>query len=131
VACLETTFLVDLLRGDSKAISALRRLEEAGETLSTTSVNLVELYVGAYRSADSEAKLDRLARVLENLQILELGTEESLVCGRVMADLLSKGEPIGTMDVIAGCIALAHGETVVTRETEHYRRIPGLRVESY
>jgi len=131
VACLESTFLVDLLRRDPGAISKLKRLEDAGERLTTTQLNLVELYVGAYRSSDPEAKLGDLEELMEGLDVLEFGKEECAVCGRVIASLLSRGEPIGTVDVIAGCIALAHGETVITRNTEHYRRIPGLSVESY
>jgi len=61
--------------------------------------------------------------------LLEFG--KCAACGRIMADLLSKGEPMGTVDVIAGCIELAQGETVITRNVEHYRRIPRLSVESY
>jgi len=131
VACLETTFMVDLLRRDPRAISKLKDLEDAGERLATTQLNLVELYIGAYRSSDAQAKVGELGELLEGLDVLEFGREECAVCGRIMAGLLSRGESIGTVDVIAGCIALAHGETVITRNVEHYRRIPGLSVESY
>ncbi len=131
MACLETTFLVDLLRRSPSALAKLRDLEDAGERLATTQVNLVELYVGAYRSPDPEAALTQLEELVGSLDLLEFGREECAVCGRVIAGLLSAGESIGAIDVIAGCLALAHGETVITRNVEHYRRIPGLSVESY
>ena len=131
MACLDTTFLVDLLRRDPGAISKLKHLEDAGDRLATTHLNLVELYVGAHRSSDPEAKLGEVEELLEDLEVLEFGKEECAVCGRMIASLLSRGEPIGTADMIAGCIALAHAQTMITRNTEHYRRIPGLSVESY
>jgi tRNA(fMet)-specific endonuclease VapC len=129
--CLDTTFLVDLLRRDPAAERKLREIEDSGQTLCTTPANLIELYVGAYRARDTESRLERIEVLERGLDLLELGAEECKRCGYVVADLVSRGEPIGTMDVIAGGIALCHGERVITRNVKHYRRITGLDVEAH
>ena len=129
--CLDTTFLVDLLRRDPAAERKLKEIEDSGETISTTPANLIELYVGAYRAQDTESRLERIEVLEGGLSLLELGSEECKRCGYVIADLVSRGEPIGTMDTIAGRIALCHGERVITKNVKHYRRISGLDVEGY
>lgn len=131
MACLDTTFLIDLLRRRPDALEKLTLLENSGEDLTTTPVNLIELYIGVYRSEDPEANMEEAERLIDDLILLELGREESRVCGSIMSAMLSKGKPIGTMDVIAGCIALCHGERMVTRDARPYRRIEGLNMETY
>ena len=131
MACLDTTILIDLLRRRPDALEMLSRLENSGEDLTTTPINIIEIYTGAYRSEKSEENLEETERLIDDLILLELGREESRICGSIIAEMLSKGEPIGTMDVIAGCIALCHGERMVTRDAKHYRRIEGLNLETY
>ena len=37
----------------------------------------------------------------------------------------------GRADLLIGCIALAHRATVVTRNYDHFRQIPGLKIENW
>lgn len=37
----------------------------------------------------------------------------------------------GRKDLLIGCAALAHDATVVTRNTQHFRLIPGLKLENW
>lgn len=48
---LDTSFLVDLIRKDSLPLEKLIELEESGEILSTTTINILELFKGVYRSS--------------------------------------------------------------------------------
>lgn len=45
--------------------------------------------------------------------------------------LQSLGHPIGIEDTMIGAIALSHGLTLVTANTKHFSRIPGLKVENW
>ncbi|HKZ47249.1 MAG TPA: PIN domain-containing protein [Thermoplasmata archaeon] len=49
---LDTTFLSDLVRGRSEALQALVDLQARGDRLTTSAVNLAEVYTGAFRSPD-------------------------------------------------------------------------------
>ncbi len=131
MVCLDTTILVDLLRRQPSALEKLKRLEDSGEDITTTPVNIIEIYVGAYRSERIGENMEKAERLIDNLTLLELGREESRFCASTISNMLSDGEPIGTMDVIAGCVALSHGEAMVTRNARHYRRIEGLNIETY
>ena len=47
---LDTSFIVDLLRGKERAQEMLYCLEKEGESICTTSINVLELYRGAFLS---------------------------------------------------------------------------------
>lgn len=51
--------------------------------------------------------------------------------GRAARHLRGVGQLIGTNDLWIAATALANGMPVVTRNVEHFRRVPHLDVESY
>jgi predicted nucleic acid-binding protein len=55
--CLDTSILIHNLRGRKETVEFIRKLEDAGTPLSTTTVNSFELYYGAYRSKRREKNL--------------------------------------------------------------------------
>jgi len=57
--------------------------------------------------------------------------ESSFMCGRVAADLASRGEALDVKDVLIAGVALMHREAIVTRNVGHFGRVPGLRVEQW
>lgn len=48
-----------------------------------------------------------------------------------VADLESKGVPIGAMDLLIAAHALALDATLVTNNRAHFSRIAGLRIENW
>ena len=54
-----------------------------------------------------------------------------VVYARVVSTLLSSGTPIPLMDALIGTLALQCSQAVVTREVEHFRRIPRLVVHDH
>ncbi len=71
------------------------------------------------------------ARRLSRIRILPFGEAEGIRAGDLLAVLESRGTPIGVEDVLIGATALQENLTVVTRNTRHFRKIPGLEVESW
>ncbi|MFT3717269.1 type II toxin-antitoxin system VapC family toxin [Pseudorhodoferax sp.] len=51
--------------------------------------------------------------------------------GVLRADLRSRGQPIGDFDEMIAAHALARGAVVVTDNTRHFARVPGLVVENW
>lgn len=51
--------------------------------------------------------------------------------GDLAAELGARGFSIGTEDVFIGATALQHNLLLVSGNTEHFSRIPGLRVENW
>ena len=81
LACLETDFLVALMRKDERAIEKLKKLVESGERL-TTSINVSELFKGAYMSKNVEENLKNVEGVLSRLDILDFNLAASDIYGK-------------------------------------------------
>lgn len=59
-------------------------------------------------------------------------TEEVIVqAANVYADLHQQGELISDADILIAATALVHGLTLITENVAHFRRIPGLEIESW
>jgi tRNA(fMet)-specific endonuclease VapC len=132
---LDTTFLVDVLRKDGAAIEWLDSSEE--EPLYTSEINTFELYTGLYRiSKASRDKIQRrteeLEQILARVEVLPFERAASLKSTEILAELLSKGTPIGTRDVMIAGTALSKGiNRVLTRSVQHFEHISRISVETY
>ena len=133
--CLDTCVIVDLLGRDralsSRAGAKLREIDAAGKALCVSRFTWAELCVGVYRSQDPAAEEAAIHGVLDSLPILEFDDKATRLFGTVTAQLLRAGRPIGDLDVLIASTALAAGQSVVTRDVEHFSRILGLVVETY
>ena len=126
--CLDTDILIDHLRGNPAATRAIEGFEEAGRTLSTTSVNAYELSYGAWKTKDVEANLEAVETLLSRLHVHSFSCEAATEAGRIMAHLEKKGAPVEIRDIFIGAMAKVSGVTLCTRNTEHFERIPGLMI---
>ncbi len=131
MVCLDSDFLVGVLRNQTEALAKLDQLEALGHPLSTTTINAVELYKGAALSANSRANRERVKELLKCLVILPLDLEAAKEAGPILAKLRRQGQSIGDMDGLIGGIVLSHKEVLVTRNLRHYNRIPSLRTDSW
>ncbi len=129
---LDTNVLSEVIKKQPEP-SVLARLREiAPDSVFTSVVCVTELRYGARRRPGAEVLWERIAReVLSRVRILPVGEREALRAGDLLADLEAAGQPIGIEDVLIGATALAGSLTVATRNVRHFRRIPGLAVESW
>lgn len=127
--CLDTTVLVDSLRGRRQTVDFIRELESRSVNLATTTVNSFELYYGAYRSEKKQIGVNAVGQLLRRLMVLELSENASEDAGKTMALLEQSGEPVEFRDVLIGSIAKVHQFALVTKNTEHFLKIPGLEVK--
>jgi len=126
--CLDTSVLIDNLRGKKQTVEFIERLEETGIALATTAVTSFELYYGAYRSKRRDKNLSATKLLLTRLIVLDLTDESSNEAGRILALLEEKGDLIGFRDALIAAIAKTHQMTLATRDTEHFSRIPDLEI---
>lgn len=127
---LDTDVIIDFLRGDKKTKEKINKLSKEGELLKTTSINTFELFKGAFRSNQSNAR-DELAGLLANLKVLDFGYEESEETGRVFEYLRAKGNNIDILDLMIASVAITNNEVLVTRNTNHFKRISGLELADF
>ncbi len=130
MVCLETTFLVDLLRGKKEVEELKEQLDSTEKALAIASPTIMELWTGALLSHHKERELAKVRELLQSLQILILDEKSAQMTGEIEANLLKNGVTIGTADMMIAGIAQTNGETLVTRDA-HFARIPGLRMLKY
>ena len=85
-----------------------------------------ELYYGAYKSRRTRNNLGVIQVLSEEFTSLPFNGEAAEICGRIRADLESKGTPIGVYDLQIAAIALANNLTLVTHNIKGFQRVPNL-----
>ena len=130
MVCLETSFLVDVLRGHRGAVARLQELQDSSESVTVAAPTLFELSEGAHL-AETSRERELILELLQSLTVLPLDSNSALEAGRVSASLVKQGEQIGQMDLLIGAIAMQHNERLLTKNARHFSRMPRLEVESY
>ena len=125
---LDANVIIGLLNdAGSKLAQRARRERPADIAMSTIVVH--ELFYGAFKSrraVQNVALVDAL-----QFAVLEFDKEDARQAGKIRALLASKGTPIGPYDVLIAGQAMARNMVLVTRNTDEFERIPGLRLEDW
>jgi predicted nucleic acid-binding protein len=125
---LETTFLIDLEREHHRAAGAAVAFLEANED---ARLYLPFVVAGELAAGTSLSKRDRWESFLAPFYVLPSTADVSWEYGRAYRYLKDNGRLIGGNDLWIAATGLAYKMPVVTRNAEHYRRVPGLEVEEY
>lgn len=128
MAVLDTSFLIDLLRGKKEVEGLLDSLEH--EELVIAAPSIEELWCGALLSAVSEREKKKIHSLCEGLMLGVLDDKSARLAGEIEASLIKKGVQIQVEDCMIAGIAKARNEKIVTRD-EHYARIDGVQVLKY
>lgn len=128
---LDTNVLSEFVRKrpDPRVVQAARA---AGSALGTSSICVMELRYGCALRPDFRPFWERIEReILARVRVLPFDQEAARIAGDIIADLEAAGRPIGVEDAQIGATALAHDAGLVTFNTRHFERIPGLRIEDW
>lgn len=128
---LDTSFLIDLMRGDSGAISTARDLEADLVQQRVSAMTLFELYYGVAKSDQATAERETVASVIESKPIVPADAAVMTKAGRIAGGLAADGEAIDDGDAIIGATAITLDEPVLTRNEADFERVDGVRVETY
>jgi len=127
----DTSFVVDLLRGDPDAATRLDLLERERVPEKVSAVTVLELHEGVRRSETPRAERTSILEILETKTVVDADREVMREAGRLSGELNARGEPIEREDCIVAATALSEDEPVVTRNVDHFERVPDVEVRSY
>ena len=122
---LDTTVLIDLLRGRSRAVVAFERLAEAGERPFTCAMNIEELYRGLRNEEEQSAE-----KLVGGLQIAPLGRSEGALAGQWRRAHAAVGVTLSQADCLIAAAAAGVGARLATGNPRHFP-MPELRVEHW
>ena len=127
---LDTDVVSDLMR-PRPSPSLVARLAEIPVTeQSTTSVTIGELAYGANRVERPEL-YERAMRLLSGVPVLSFDQDAAEHYGRIRSDLERSGTRLADPDLRIAATVLAHQATLITGNTRHFTRVPGLTVHNW
>ena len=126
--CLDTDILIDNLRGIDHTINEIKRIEEKGDILSTTTINAFELIYGAYKTKEIQRNLQAIDTLLTRLVIHSFNEKAAATAAEIVANLEKEGNTIDFRDAFIAATAITNKATLYTRNTKHFNRVPKLKL---
>ena len=129
---LDTTFLIDLLRGtDKSAFQRAKLLDQRLESKDVASITIMELWRGVMQSVHQDKEKKRVNELLSSLFQYPFQEKEAKKAGEIEAELLKQGKMIDLEDIMIAGVASIHHEPILTRNSKHFSKINGIHVETY
>jgi predicted nucleic acid-binding protein len=127
---LDTSFLIDVLRGDESAADVVERLDRSGP-LCVSAVTVMELWEGIHLSNSEACERESVQQMLEGLTEVPFDRPSAMMAGELNATFVESGRQIESADVMIAATALVKDEPVVTGNISHFERFDDLEVVSY
>ena len=125
---LDTTFLIDVIRGKKETIPIINSMEH----LFTTQINMYEVIRGFFLKNSASSDIYKIIELFESIKLLALDDNSIIKSAEISSNLAKKGKYIPHNDCLIAGIAITNGiTTIVTRDAEHFKRISGIEVEGY
>ena len=126
---LDSTLINTLVRDEPVATETLDQLIDAGTPVAFSALTVFEVKVGL-RGAATQHR-NRFENVANRIDVVPLTRDIAHRAAAIQQTLYDRGDPIGVVDVLIAATALKRSEGVLTRNTDEFRRVDGLTVETY
>jgi len=125
ILLLDTSLLIDVLRGRNSRGELLREWAQVGHTLATTAVNVAELYAGmrTHEEVATEA-------FLSGLECYELTPRAGRLAGRFVNDWRRKGRTLQLPDAIVAAVAIERNCLLATDNRKDFP-MPELKLYAF
>jgi tRNA(fMet)-specific endonuclease VapC len=126
---LDTNIISDLIRNPQGR--AAKRIAKVGEdNICTSIIVAAELRYGCTKSGSTRL-LKAVEELLGEIEVLPLEVPADAEYGGIRSELEAAGKPIGGNDLLIAAHACAVQATIVTANTDEFKRIRGLSVENW
>ncbi len=122
---LDTSFVIDHLRGDAIAVARFAALVESGDEPFICDVVACEAWSGAHEDDDRD-----LVALLRFVEFVQAGPDQARRAGRWRADALRKGWTLSAPDALIAASAEAVDAAILTRNVRDFA-LTQARVETY
>lgn len=123
---VDTDWVIPYLKGRPEAVQLLAALSADGLAISI--ITHGEIYEGIYYGRDPKAAAAGFREFQRDVRVLPLTRRITQRYGHIRGDLRQRGLLIGDADLLIAATALHHDLTLVTRNMQHFGRIPGLHL---
>ena len=123
---LDTDILLDAMRGREETIRFIDGLIVGTQPVAVSAVSVMQLHEGIARAVRRDREAERVKAALLGVVTYPFTHGVAERAGALQGELLRRGRPVPTADLMIAATALHHGEPVATRNVRDFRRIPGL-----
>ena len=123
---VDTDIIIDYLRKIEPQAEVFKKLYIEGRIL-FTSVSAYELRVGS----EQTKRHIKLQTLFQSETTLALDLDSAIHAGKLLTILRAKGQEISPGDILIAGICISNNLPLLTRNAEHFGRIPNLQLFSF
>jgi len=112
---LDTTTIIDHLRGDKKVNFYLEEIGTRGDIVGCCCINITETYTGM-----KDKEKEKTDKFIESLYYFGVTKEIAKLAGKLKQKYVKKGKTLTTSDVIIAATAITYGLILITKNIKHY-----------
>jgi tRNA(fMet)-specific endonuclease VapC len=127
---LDTNICIYLIKNKPPDVGGRLKVFAPGE-VGLSAITAAELNYGVAKSQAVEQNARALEAFLLPLEVLDFDAKSALAYGRLRAGLERKGQPVGGLDLLIAAQAVAHDLLLITHNLKEFKRVPGLRCETW
>lgn len=131
MACLDTSFLIDLLKNHPNAILMKDKLEKNNIPISLPSPIIIELIRGFNSLHSNKHEQQIIMEFIRSTTTLPLDKTSAILAGEIENQLIKEGKTIDIEDIMIAAISITNNQSLITRNSKHFERIKTLKIESY
>lgn len=112
---LDTTVLIDYLRGSKEVVQLLTDLAHQGHQLGICAINVAELYSGLSKPEQTKAE-----PLVDSLNFYEVTREAAKQAGNYRFSFARQGISLSVTDTLIAAVAVEQGATLITANVKDY-----------
>ena len=124
----DTDVCIDLLRGNR---NILLRRAQSDDTIAVSFMSVGELYYLVGKSDNPSRNQRSVEELLLSLEVIQSDAGILRRFARIKADLERSGHPLPDADALIAATTLEKSTVLITGNTKHFERIPGLKTDSW
>jgi tRNA(fMet)-specific endonuclease VapC len=122
---VDTDVVIDFFNGLSPGAEVMSKLI-SGQEVALTSISVFELYAGI----EGKRRLSQIETLIQGVTILPLDVIEAVIAGKIYTQLKSKGQLLGTHDILIAATCVANTLPLYTKNVAHFLRMEDIQVLS-
>jgi tRNA(fMet)-specific endonuclease VapC len=126
---LDTDTCIGVLRQRPGMVQRLSQI--APTDCAVSMVTVYELFCGLARALDPANERQKVERFVSAIIEMPLDRAGAEAAANIRAELERQGTPIGPYDLLIAGQAVASGLTLVTNNVGEFKRVSGLKLESW
>ena len=127
---IDSDCIIDFLRGKERAKKVV---EEYEDELSTSQINVFEVFHGIFKQKDvSESELNSADSFFNSIEVLPFDEKCGRISAKIFSVLMKEGKMIEQNDCFIGAVMLKNNlNAIISNNKKHFSRIKGIKVVSY